>query len=171
MLGCPVPIEQVVARSDHAVVALQQAIAFPEGCRLGVQLAVRRGSMDRARWTRLVDRHSNGDPDVIPADGDLTFGVRFPDGSEAATAGGTFRKRAHPTGQPNPPTLIETGSGSSSGDQLYESDRQLWLWPLPPPGPFQFVIEWRILGIDTTAATLDGALIVQAAAHATPYWP
>jgi len=67
--------------------------------------------------------------------------------------------------------LIEVGSGSTSTDRLYQGDRQLWLWPLPPPGPFEFVVEWQGVGIATTATTLDGSAIAQAAEQARPYWP
>jgi hypothetical protein len=67
--------------------------------------------------------------------------------------------------------LIEAGGGSASDDWFCYSDRQLWLWPLPPPGPFEFVIQWPGAGIDATAATLDGSAIARAARHALPYWP
>ncbi|MCP2342699.1 hypothetical protein [Actinomadura rupiterrae] len=171
VLGHPARIQQFVARSDHAIVALQHAIAFPEGCRLGLQVAVRRGVMDSASWSRLVDDYKLADPNFVPDDADLKFGVHFPDGTRATAVGNAFRGWAHPTDRPQAPMLVETGSTSSSSDQIYESERQLWLWPLPPPVQFEFVIEWRRLGIDTTLAPLNGTAIVQAAAQAQPYWP
>jgi hypothetical protein len=67
--------------------------------------------------------------------------------------------------------LVEAGSGSSSTDQSYESDRRLCLWPLPPSGPFDFVIEWHSMGIGTPIAALDGSAILRAAKRAQPYWP
>jgi len=67
--------------------------------------------------------------------------------------------------------LIEAGGESSSSDQFYQGQRRLWLWPLPPPGPFEFVIEWHSMGIDTTSILLDGGAIVSAADQALPYWP
>ncbi len=66
--------------------------------------------------------------------------------------------------------LIDAGGGSSNDDCFYQSDRRLWLWPLPPPGPFEFVIEWHSMGIDTTPTTLDGSAIVVGAEQALPYW-
>jgi hypothetical protein len=171
ILGHPVPIRQFVARTGHAVVALQHVIAFPEGCSLTLHLAVRRGSLDEPTWKGLSGSHAGGDPDLTPADGGLKFGVRFPDGSKATTVDNAFRGWAHPTDRPEPPMLIEAGGGSSSSDRFYQSDRQLWLWPLPPPGPFEFVVEWQRVGIGTTSATLDGSAIVRAAKQALPYWP
>ena len=67
--------------------------------------------------------------------------------------------------------LVETESGSSSSDQLYHNDLGLWLWPLPPPGSFEFVVEWQAMGIGITSATLEGGTIIRAAEHAIPYWP
>jgi len=67
--------------------------------------------------------------------------------------------------------LIEAGGGSTSNDRFYQGDRQLWLWPLPPPRPFEFVIEWQIMGIATTGTALDGSAIARAAEQAQPYWP
>jgi len=171
ILGHPAPIQQFVARTDHAVVALQHVIAFPEGCSLTLHLAVRRGSLDESAWNGLLGSHANGNLDLTPTDADLKFGVRFPDGSKATTVDNAFRGWAHPTDRPVPPMLLETESGSTLTDRFYQSDRRLWLWPLPPPGPFEFVIEWQGTGIDTTTATLDGSAIVRAAEQALPYWP
>jgi hypothetical protein len=171
ILGHPAPIQQFVARTDHAVVALQQVIAFPEGCSLTVHVAVRRGSLEESAWERLHASLSREDRYGTPTDADLKLGVRFLDGSKATTIDNALRGWARPTDRPEPPMLIEVGSGSTITDQFYQSDRQLWLWPLPPPGPLEFVIEWRSMGIAITATTLDGAAIVRAAERALPYWP
>ncbi|GAA4258414.1 hypothetical protein [Dactylosporangium darangshiense] len=171
ILGSPVPIQQFVARTAHAVVALQHVIAFREGCTLNLHLAARRGTLEESAWERLLGSLTGQHPYVTPADAALKFGVRFPDGSKATTIANAFRGWAHPTDRPDPPMLVETGSGSSSSDRSYEGDQQLWLWPLPPPEPFEFVIEWQSMGIDTTAITLDGSAIARAAEQALPYWP
>lgn len=171
ILGQVVPIQQFVARTDHMVVALQHVIAFPDGCLLTLHVAARRGSLDELAWERLVGSHLGGYPEVERIEGDLKLGVRFPDGSRATTVEHPFRGWAHPTDRPDPPMLIEASGGSASSDQSYDSDRQLWLWPLPPPGPFEFVIEWQHMGIDMTSVTLDGRAIVRAAEQARPYWP
>ena len=46
-----------------------------------------------------------------------------------------------------------------------------WLWPLPPPGPLTFVVEWPALGIAETRAETDATAVVEAAASAAPLWP
>ena len=163
ILGHPAAIQQFVARTDHAVVALQQVIAFPEGCTLTVHVAARRGALEDSAWAPL---HGG-----TPTDTDLMLGVRFPDGSKATPVDNAFPGWARPTDRPEPPMLVEVGGESSSTDRFFRSNQQLWLWPLPPPGPFEFAIEWPSMGIAMTLTTLDGGAIVAAAEHALPYWP
>jgi hypothetical protein len=170
ILGCPVPIHRFVARTDHAVVALQHLTAFPEGCVLALHLAVRRGSLDHAAWERVLGSQDGGDQHFGPGGGDLKLGVSFSDGSRATTVGNAFDGWAHPADRPEPPMLVEAGGESSSGQESYESGRRLWLWPLPPPGPFEFLVEWQGVGIGPTSTTLDGAAIARAGEQALPYW-
>jgi hypothetical protein len=46
-----------------------------------------------------------------------------------------------------------------------------WAWPLPPPGPLEFVSDWPAAGIPETRAGLDGQLILDAAARSIRLWP
>jgi hypothetical protein len=171
VLGQPVPIQQFVARTDQAVVALRDVIAFPEGCSFSLHMVIRRDSLDEPAWHALLGSHAETDPFVTPFGDDLKFGVRFPDGLRATTYEHAFRDWAHPTDRPEPPTLIEAGGTSAGGDQSYQTHRRLWLWPLPPAESFEFVIEWRSMGIDQTSIQLNGSAIVHAAGQAMPYWP
>jgi hypothetical protein len=171
ILGYTVPIQQFVARTDHAVVALQHAISFQEGCVLNLHVAVQHGSLNESTWNGLVEGSFGRDPEFTRTEADLKFGVRFPDGSRATTVDHAFRGWAHPTDRPEPPMLIEAGAESSGSDQFYQSYRRLWLWPLPPPGPFEFVIKWQGMGIGPASIQLDGSAIIRAAEQALPYWP
>jgi hypothetical protein len=143
VLGCPVPIARFVARTDLAVVALQHVVAYPGGCALHLHLSVRRGSLDQTTWDGIGESHAGGFRG--PSDDSLQF--RVSQGS-----------------------LTEIGGGASYDDRHYRGDRQLWLSPLPA-GPFEFSVEWRRVGLDRTAALLDGPAIADAAQRATPYWP
>ncbi|ANN18865.1 hypothetical protein SD37_26740 [Amycolatopsis orientalis] len=171
ILGHPVPIEQFVVRTDDTVVALQHVLAFREGCCFTLQSAVRRGSLDEAAWRALTDRQATRGFPPEPTDIDLKFGVRFPDGSKASTVGDVHQGWTNPAARPEVPRLVDAGSGFSSDDRYYQSEQRLWLWPLPPPGPFEFIIEWRKMGIGATATTIDGRAIVRSAQRARPYWP
>jgi hypothetical protein len=163
VLGHTVPIQQFVARTERAVVALEQVVAFSEGCVLTLHLAVRRGALDHKAWERVVESHHGAEPG-------LKFGVHFPDGSRATTVEHPFRGWAHPTDQPQRPMLVEAGSESSSNEHNYHCHQSLWLWPLPPPVAFELVVEWQTLGISQTSATIDGSAVLRAAQHATRFW-
>ncbi|GAA2335815.1 hypothetical protein [Dactylosporangium salmoneum] len=66
--------------------------------------------------------------------------------------------------------LVEAGSDASSDARNYRCHQRLWLWPLPPPVDFEFVVEWRDVGIGQVSATIDGSEVVRAAQHAAPFW-
>jgi hypothetical protein len=171
ILGGAVLLQRLFAQTERAVVALRHVVAYPDGCSLSLRLAVRRGALEPAVWERLTGRLSGQEPAGRPADDDLKFGVRFPDGTRATSVDNAFSGWGRSTDRPEPPMLVETGADYAGTDSYLESDRELWLWPLPPPEPFEFVVEWRALGIGTTAGTLDGAAIAGAAELARPYWP
>jgi hypothetical protein len=157
VLGGVVPIQRFVTRTEHAVVALLGVIAFPQGCAFDVQVAARRGSLDDGTWSNVVGQGF----EAWPAGADLTFTVRTPGVAEDPLAGNP----------PEAPRLFQLGHEASHGAGAYESRRRLWLWPLPPARPFEFVVEWQQLGIAPTVTTIDGADVVRAAGRAEPYWP
>jgi hypothetical protein len=72
-----------------------------------------------------------------------------------------------PEGQaPDRPVLREHGGGG--GGTAW--DREYWLWPLPPAGPFAFVCEWPARGIAESRAEIDAAAILEAAGRALILW-
>jgi hypothetical protein len=171
VLGQTVPVQQFAARSHHVVVAVQHMIAFAEGCVIVLRLAARRGSLPIAVWERLIGEHLGADPDITANDPyGLKFGVRFPDGSKATSVDHPFPGWSDPADRPRPPMLVEAGSDSSSNDEQYRCNHELWLWPLPPPAAFELIIQWHGMGIEQTAVALDGAAVVRAAKYAIPLW-
>jgi hypothetical protein len=157
VLGGAVPIQRFVARRKDVVVALVGATAFPQGCIFDVHVAARRGSLSDEVWTGVV----GGGFEAWPSGADLMFSVRTPGVAEDPFAGNP----------PEAPHLFQAGRESSHGGGVYESKRRLWLWPLPPARPIEFVVEWPQLGLAPTATTIDGAAVVRAAERAEPYWP
>lgn len=67
------------------------------------------------------------------------------------------------TQPPAGPVLVPQGSGGSGGRGEYSVTWNLWLWPLPPPRPFDLVLQWPDQDIAETRVALDGAAIVAAA--------
>ncbi|WP_433250617.1 hypothetical protein ACQPYK_04480 [Streptosporangium sp. CA-135522] len=98
--------------------------------------------------------------------------VRFPDGSKATTVDDRADFDEWPPPRPEGPILRRNGGGGGSGDDRFVSSSwSLWLWPLPPPEPFEFAVEWPLYEVPLTFTELDGAAIAAAAGRAQPYWP
>ncbi|SNT35706.1 hypothetical protein SAMN05216276_103665 [Streptosporangium subroseum] len=179
MLGGTVPIERTVFRSEALVIVLTSAVAFPEGVKLHTQMAARRveGVSEKTWWDRHelffgVRHHRGARPGEPLGDEVLRFGVRFPDGGKATTVDGRQHPGEWPPPRPEGPLLRDSGGGGGGGgDHFVSSSRKLWLWPLPPSEPFEFVVEWPAFDVPLTFVEIDGALIAAAAERARPYWP
>lgn len=178
ILGGVVPIERMLFRSETLAIVLANAVAFPVGVTIRLQMAARRveGVNEDTWWDRhdLMfghHRHRFRAEDSLP-DEVVRFGVRFPDGSKATTVDGRADSGEWPPPRPEGPILKRSRGGSASGDdRSVSSSWSLWLWPLPPPEPFEFAVEWPLYDVPLTFTELDGAAIVAAAERAQPYWP
>jgi hypothetical protein len=158
-VGVPLPVNDVVARSDAAVVALRGLLAFTNGFQLVVAARVR----DADPWLDVLG-HRGGPawertdlPDTV-----LRLGIELPDGTRATS----LERPVLPMGGEPPALSIMVGGGG--GGAVW--DFQCWIWPLPPPEAFDLVCEWPGLGIPLTRHPLDGAAIRAAAARSTPLW-
>jgi hypothetical protein len=68
--------------------------------------------------------------------------------------------------QPDQP-LLRPRSGSGGG-RLTRAE--MWLWPLPPPGPLTFFCAWPGEGVEETSAEIDAGEILAAASRAVEMW-
>lgn len=165
-LGYSVPV-QFVAKSARAAVALQNILAFHEGCLFTLRLMVRRGSLDTSSWNEFCETAHEGDARSTPAGGTLRFRVHFDDGSHTETA---QRPWHGTTDLPKLPLLAEVNGEFASDDQALHGHLTVWLCPLPPSALFRFEIEWQEMGLETASTVLDGSAIAHAADHATQLW-
>ena len=83
------------------------------------------------------------------ADGGFAFGVLFADGR---TAIANRNSASWPRGPADGPVLWPYGGAGGSGS---EWRMELWLWPLPPPGPLEFVCEWPLEGLPESGAAIE----------------
>ena len=166
-LGATVPLRLVLARTDTAVVAMLDAVAYSTGVSLHLMVK-RRGAENDVRdqlddpfgHVRMRPGAATGLPPEV-----LRFGVQFADGNKATTLGPPFPFgiEAEPTG----PILVF--HGASGGDR--EWDTTLWLWPLPPPGSLGLVVEWPGQGISESRHEIDVQPLLEAARSSEQLWP
>jgi hypothetical protein len=167
VLGSSVPLSVVLAQSTNFAVGISGCSAYPGGVTFA--LAVRmRGAPPAAPWVRgqthPFRRSWPVDGAGVPDDL-LRIEVRFADGRSATTVRGDrlpFETQAGP-----PPVLAFRGGGGTSRTW----DTEVWLAPLPPPGPLSFVTEWPVAGIERTLVEVDADVILQAAERAHTLWP
>jgi hypothetical protein len=168
VLGTPVPLRLVLARTDDVAIAVTDLVAFPTGCEFKLVIRSRRRTheidndplgmfpVDFGRWRRAEEL-----PDDL-----LRFGVHLSDGTKATSLDEPGWD-PDPETTPEPPVLSQSGgAGGGGGDFSYG----FWLWPLPPPGPLALVCEWPERGIALERTEIDAGVILEAAQHVETLW-
>jgi hypothetical protein len=146
-IGGFVPLRLVLARTPQHLVTIGSVEALPHGVLLHL---------------RILSRISEVDG-VPGGDDSYRFGVGFADGRKWQT--GMADPRIYDPG-PDDVVVVARGGGGSSNHLRAE----LWLWPLPPPGPLTFAFEWERAGIGESLVTIDGGALHAAAAEAEQLW-
>jgi hypothetical protein len=173
-LGVSTSLRLMLARTENVAVALLDAVAYSTG--LSFTLVV----LQRAASEPFL-----GEPDPfehpfghfrprryaeeLPPEL-LRFGVEFSDGRKATTlgwGGSVAFFGADTEAEPEDPVLSQRGG--SGGDGNWESS--FWLWPLPPPGPLAFVVEWPAKGIELTRHEVDAEPLLEASSRSEMLWP
>jgi hypothetical protein len=157
----PFPLAVTLARTDELFVQVYQGLAFPAGFEFTFQLL--RRERHHARFDNPIHAwHELRRGADLPS-GSLRFGIQDADGGKATVLG----HLGEPGEPPSGPILRPYGSSSSPT----RADARFWVWPIPPAGPFAFVVEWPSEGIALTRAEIDTAPIRDAAARADELWP
>jgi hypothetical protein len=145
-----------LVRTDQIAVAIAGISAYPSGFEL---FAI----------ARLRADGGPGNPGPgAPADmarRSFRFGMQLSDGRKVIGEHG--KRRPDPDSEPTGPILWQYLGGR--GPHTHFS--RWWAWPLPPPGPLEFVVEWPAAGIAETRAGLDAQLILDAARRSIRLWP
>ncbi|MER7207827.1 hypothetical protein ABZ470_19815 [Streptosporangium sp. NPDC020072] len=177
LLGGTVAVEQTLFQSDSITIVLASAVAFPENVKFHVRLAARRllDEDEDSWWERrglmFEGRRNRTRPSRLLEDEVLRFGVRLPDGSKATTVDGRTNSDEWPPPRPKGPVLRQGGGGGGGGGgRLATGHWNLWMWPLPPPEPFEFVVQWPAFDVPLTFTKIDGEALTTAAERARSYW-
>jgi len=165
VLGEPVPITILLARTPKAAIQVAHIAAFPNGFEFRVVAHCR---LEAELWHPMHGLAGfRGRPGQRGGMGDeiLRFGIEYADGAKATNLGPPM---VGPTDKKQKGPMLQGGGGSSGGrvaEQIY------WAWPLPPPGKLAFVCEWPRYEIPLTRKEIDANLILDAAGRATELWP
>jgi hypothetical protein len=147
-LGVAVPIRYVLVRTDELAVLLDGFVAYSTGVELELTVKSRRKRHESREFHRLSE--------------DVHFGFRFADGRKASNVG------RHAWDQErSDPVLMSRGGHGGDG----ELNMRYWLWPLPPPGPLAFAIEWPSKRIEPSMREVDAGLIIEASKSSEVLWP
>jgi hypothetical protein len=72
--------------------------------------------------------------------------------------------------QPDGYVLSRREQGGGGGMHTYSSADHLWLWPLPPDGEIEIVMQWPAFGIGETRVIIDAGTVSELSARARPFW-
>lgn len=167
------PVSELLAVTDRVAIALVGVAVHREGVMFRVERRLRRNGLPLREWNELCGAFMEHMPfgDRVDVAGRLRFGVVLADGEKVVADPFPFFGGADPTVEPEGYVLSRRQQGGGGGGGTYSSADQLWLWPLPPSGPIELVMQWPALGIDETRVTVDVGSVAELAARARPFWP
>lgn len=166
------PVTEILATTDHVAIALVAIAVYREGVQFRVERRLRRNGLSMSEWNEMcgvfMEHMSFGGP--VDPTGRLRFGLVLADGEKVVADALRFFGGGDPMVEPEGHTLSRHEQGGGGGGSTYASGDHLWLWPLPPAGPIELVMQWPALGIGDTRVTLDASGVHELAARARPYW-
>lgn len=166
------PAAEILATTEHMAVALIGAFVHREGVELRIERRLRRRDLPLRAWNDLVGKFAEhsmfGPPEDLATR--LRFGLVLGDG-EQVLDGRPYDPGADPNAPPERHSLMRNGGSGGGSEHSHTASEGLWLWPLPPEGPIELVMQWPALGIEETRAVLDGTSIRELAQRAVTLWP
>lgn len=162
------PASALLAVTPHVAIALIGISVFTDGVQLRIERRLRRGDLALREWQEMsaafTEHHSRGG-----GDGRLRYGVELA-GGERVVDSMPFTPGSDPWAIPDRSSFIRSGGGGSGDSHRYSFTDELWLWPLPPAGPFPLVTQWPAMGIPETWTQLDATPFAEAAQRTIPLW-
>lgn len=166
--------DEVIARTDTAVVLLREVRVFSAGFEVIVEWFLRRRGEDHWQWQQRTESAMRGPwrsgaGGSAERDTGLRFGLALPDGRKVRVADVSL---VMPGGAvPEPPTIMARHGGGNGGESAAGGSAGAWVWaPEPSRGELTLVTEWAAAGIPITTSMLDGDAIADAAGQVRPLW-
>ncbi|ALX66175.1 hypothetical protein [Microbacterium sp. XT11] len=167
------PISEFLARTDQVALVLAGVAVHSEGIAFRVERLIRRNGIPMREWNELCQTFMEhmAPFDATDVAGRLRFGVELADGEKVLADPHPFLGHADPSFGREGHVLSRLQRGGGGSGSTYSAADELWLWPLPPAGPIDVVLQWPALGIDETHVTIDVGSVEEPAARARRYWP
>lgn len=169
-LPAMIPVSGILAVTDHASIALAGVAVYTDGIEIRIERRLRRLGIPVRDWNELtgafMDHLPYGSADPS---GRLRFGVVLADGTKVTDAS-PFFGGGDPMAEPQGHMLTRREQGGSGGPHTYSSADHLWLWPLPPAGPIDLVMQWPAFGIGETQVTVDVSTAPELSHRARRFW-
>lgn len=160
-----VPLAERIAVTPQLAVLLVCARVYSDGVEFRVERRFRRGDLSERDW-QLAQWGFHG-PLGMGDPGRLRYGVGLGDGRKVLMDG---PGAGSPFGDPPDGSLTQSDGSGSGSERFYRTEDGLWLWPLPPEGPLELVMEWPAQDIPESRVVLDGGRLREAAAGAIRLW-
>lgn len=166
------PVSEVLAKTDHVAILLVGAYVHRVGVELRIERRLRRNGLPAREWNELCATFMEHWPMGSGADpqGRLRFGVVLGDGERVLADDSPFRGGGDPSVEPQGHILIRKHGGGGGGGSTYTATDGLWLWPAPPTGTLELVMQWPALGFDERRTILDATRLVSLISRVQSIW-
>lgn len=156
-------VREFLHQAEGVAMSVSHVDVYSVGVSVLVEWELRRTTESRSEWQGAM--HSIHGFGAEQAD-QLRFGVALADGRIATTVGRPMRDIFQDPD--DGVSIVERGQGGGGDDSRYSGSSTLWLWPLPPEGPVEFVAEWAAQGVPECRLVLDGSALLAQVAGVRP---
>lgn len=168
------PVTETLAVNDHLALGLFGIAVYSDGVEFRLEGRLRRNDMPIREWSELCsDFVGHGGMGGLPdPSGRLRFGLVLGDGEKVLAEGFPYyggREDDSASG-PEKHSLSRNSNGAGGDDRRFTSSDRLWLWPLPPEGPIEFVLQWPALGVEERRIVLDGSAMRELTTRVQQFW-
>lgn len=148
-LGWPIPLSEVLARTDGAVVLLQGIQVFSDGFCLSVDAVRVRADRDESAWNALISDISGEFIDVLDDRSALNIHIATGAGSQAGDPG-----------------VILLNGYQQSTDTSSKTHVSCWAALSFSREAVTIAVDWPSAGVPLTKTTLSGEMLAAASARA-----
>lgn len=161
-LPCAIPLGEIIARNDKAVIGVAGGLAYTTGFELSFYVFTSEAMPVDSGFERGPFDRIGLDFGELPPEF-LRLGLEYADGSKSMNS----KPRPLPHGGEDNGDQIEPTMRHKRGEgRDREWQQDFWCWPLPPIGALQLICEWPAKEIGLTRFEVDAQLILDAAARA-----